>query len=123
MKRKNGFRKIQSGYSKELAEEFVETDENFVSCTLYPEPRYEYKDGHYNENNILSVSYYVYQKLEEFGEDGLQNPFKVKIETNKVEEMPLGTKVKFDKLEAVNIRGKNSSNTYFKAKSFKVVGK
>lgn len=123
MKRKNGFRKIQSGYSKELAEEYVETDENFVSCTLYPEPRYEYMDGKYNEDKILSVSYYVYQDLKGFGEDGVQNPFKVKVETNEVKDIPLGTEIKFDNLEAVNIRNKNSSNTYFRAKSIKLVGK
>lgn len=123
MKRKQGFKKEESGYSAELANEYVMGSKPFVYCGMYPEVRYAYENNQYNRDKILSVKYWVYQNIEELGEDGKQNPFLVKIETDKLEDMPFGTNVTFEDLQACVITRKFGSDTYFKAKSLKKVGK
>lgn len=126
MKRKNGFNRIPAGYSKEAANEFVMSGERFTSCTVYPEVHYEFRDHKYDTSKILSVSYWVFQNIEgkdEDNSDGKQNPFLVKVETDKLEDMPFGTDVTFEDLQACIIARKFGSDTYFKAKSFKKVGK
>jgi len=101
-------RKMKSGYSTEIAKQYVTEGKPIYFVSSFEEIQHKYVDGE-RTNEIAAYKYY-------FVQEGL-NPFAIKFE-NEIIDMPsFLSKVSVIDLEAVEVR----SNVYFKAKSIEVI--
>ncbi|MCP9309815.1 hypothetical protein [Lacticaseibacillus paracasei] len=96
----------KSGYSREVADQYVDSNKPVTYVTSFAEKQYRYEDNR-RTDEVSGYRYWFFQ-------EGL-NPFQVKFPKTLNEGLNPFDELNFDGLEGIEIRG----NVYFRADDVK----
>lgn len=108
----------KSGYSHELAAQYLSSDLPMINVTQKPEevPVYD-SDNHKYLDHTDHINIYVVQNAGDF----IQNPLRIKITGFVPKDLKFGDLVKIKGLEACRYRNNGYSQVFFRGNEVKII--
>lgn len=108
----------KSGYSQELAAQYLSGDLPMINVTQKPEevPAYD-SDNHKYLDHTDHINVYVVQNVGDF----VQNPLRVKITGFVPKNLKFGDLIKIKGLEACRYKNNGYSQVFFRGKEVKII--